>query len=110
MAVTDILPGAVDLIHVDRCGVEAVTEPVSFHRLGQGHPFIEVVPGYFFQVSEAIYDTNGQLGSELDIGSRLAPYDRPNMGLANADYTVLHAVSFVIKHVLLLTVKFYDGL
>ncbi len=108
MAVENILPGAVDQIYVNRFGVETMMVPVFFNSFNKGHSFIEVVPGEVLQVSEAVFDTNGQFGAELTVGFSFAPHDKATMGLANADYMVLHAVSFVVKHVLLLAVKFYD--
>lgn len=107
--IKDVTTSAVNLVYMDRFRVEAMAEPVSFHRFDEGHPFVEVIPGEFLQVSETFYDADCQLGPELYVCPGLAPYNWPDVGLADTNDTVFDAVGFMVIHVFLLTVKFLDG-
>ncbi len=93
---------------MDRFRVEAMTEPVSFNRFNEGHPFVEVIPGEFLQIGETL-DADRQLGPELHVCPGFAPYYWPDVGLADTNDTVFDAMGFMIIHVFLLTVKFLDG-
>ncbi len=71
------------------------------------YPLIEVIPAQYVNEGIAFHQANGHPGTKFYARPRLAPDYRAHMRLAYADNPVFDRMSFVVIHVLLLSVNFF---
>ncbi len=83
--------------------------PVRFGMGLQVRALVVGVPAQGLGLGEAARLRQAHLGGELDLFPRLAPYDRPDVGLGDAHDAIFAPVRFVRVHLPLLVVHgLYD--
>ena len=77
---------------------------IEFQLHGEVGRFVVGVPTEMVDVGVTVHDAGANLRTELDLGLRLAPDNRTEVRLVDADDAVGASADVLIKHLLLLLV------
>ena len=98
--ITPVSPATIGGIHQYHLRVVAVSCLVRFHLTDQILAFVKGIPAYLVHagntlVSQTDAETDAELGTKLHRLVQLAPYDGAHIGLADADNTVITAMTTI---------------
>ena len=94
----------VELVRLDFLWQHAEALFIEFQLHGEVGRFVVGVPTEMVDVGVTVHDAGANLRTELDLGLRLAPDNRTEVRLGDADDAVGASADVLIKHLLLLLV------
>ena len=94
----------VELVRLDFLWQHAEALFIEFQLHGEVGRFVVGVPTEMVDVGVTVHDAGANLRTELDLGLRLAPDNRTEVRLVDADDAVGASTDVLIKHLLLLLV------
>ena len=107
MTILDKIPvrlPEVELVRLDFLWQHAEALFIEFQLHGEVGRFVVGVPTEMVDVGVTVHDAGANLRTELDLGLRLAPDNRTEVRLVDADDAVGASTDVLIKHLLLLLV------
>ena len=107
MTILDKIPvrlPEVELVRLDFLWQHAEALFIEFQLHGEVGRFVVGVPTEMVDVGVTVHDAGANLRTELDLGLRLAPDNRTEVRLVDADDAVGASADVLIKHLLLLLV------
>lgn len=107
MTILDKIPvrlPEVELVRLDFLWQHAEALFIEFQLHGEVGRFVVGVPTEMVDVGVTVHDAGANLRTELDLGLRLAPDNRTEVRLVDADDAVGASADILIKHLLLLLV------
>ena len=94
----------VELVRLDLLWQHAEALLIEFQLHGEVGRFVVGVPTEMVDVGVTVHDAGANLRPELDLGLRLAPDNKTEVRLVDADDAVGVSADILIKHLLLLLV------
>ena len=107
MTILDKIPvrlPEVELVRLDFLWQHTEALFIEFQLHGEVGRFVVGVPTEMVDVGVTVHDAGANLRTELDLGLRLAPDNRTEVRLVDADDAVGASADVLIKHLLLLLV------